>query len=96
MGQQLDWLEAYVMARRKESSGTADAQSVAAGRAFGLQEALCHNDLLSGNILRAHARARPAEGGSSGSGARDVFLIDYEYAAYNYRASDLANHFSGK
>jgi Ser/Thr protein kinase RdoA (MazF antagonist) len=98
MGRQLDWLEAYVAARREEGSGAAETQSAAAGRAFGLQEALCHNDLLSGNILRAHAHAhaRAAEEGGGASDARQVFLIDYEYAAYNYRAFDLANHFSGK
>jgi Ser/Thr protein kinase RdoA (MazF antagonist) len=93
MGRQLDWLEGFVGARRAEcSSGAAKAQSAAAGRGFGLQEALCHNDLLSGNILR-----RNAAGGTGEEGVdRPVFLIDYEYAAYNYRAFDLANHFSGE
>eukprot|EP01083_Nonionella_stella_P068322 181324_1 len=38
----------------------------------------CHNDLLSGNIIDC---------GSS------LQFIDFEYAAYNYSAFDVANHF---
>ncbi|KAJ2547756.1 hypothetical protein EV175_005087 [Coemansia sp. RSA 1933] len=40
-----------------------------------------HNDLLSENILRL---------GSTG----ELVLIDYEFAGYNYRGFDIANHFS--
>ncbi|KAF6026692.1 CHKB [Bugula neritina] len=40
----------------------------------------CHNDVQEGNILR-------------GSEAGELLLIDFEYAAYNYRAFDVANHF---
>lgn len=40
-----------------------------------------HNDLLAGNIIR------PDSGGS-------VSFIDYEYAMYNYRGFDIANHFN--
>ncbi|KAJ2796884.1 hypothetical protein H4R20_005382 [Coemansia guatemalensis] len=40
-----------------------------------------HNDLLSGNIII--------------SGSKDkVSFIDYEYAMYNYRGFDIANHFN--
>lgn len=47
---------------------------------FGQDNVLCHNDLLSGNILLSQDHDR-------------VTLIDYEYCGYNYRAYDLANHF---
>jgi len=39
----------------------------------------CHNDLQPGNILRI----------SNGK----MFVIDYEYGAYNYRGFDLGNYF---
>ncbi|KAJ2824189.1 hypothetical protein IWW50_003447 [Coemansia erecta] len=39
-----------------------------------------HNDLLSGNIIMAESRDH-------------VSFIDYEYATYNYRGFDIANHF---
>ncbi|KAL7717612.1 ethanolamine kinase [Entamoeba marina] len=39
---------------------------------------LCHNDLLLKNFIK---------------GEKKVWLIDYEYSSYNYRAFDLANHF---
>ncbi|KAJ2481917.1 hypothetical protein IWW56_001410 [Coemansia sp. RSA 2131] len=39
-----------------------------------------HNDLLSGNIIMSESRTR-------------VSFIDYEYANYNYRGFDIANHF---
>ncbi|KAJ2575367.1 hypothetical protein GGH19_003062 [Coemansia sp. RSA 1807] len=39
-----------------------------------------HNDLLSGNIIMSETRDR-------------VSFIDYEYANYNYRGFDIANHF---
>ncbi|KAJ2454740.1 hypothetical protein EV183_001324 [Coemansia sp. RSA 2336] len=40
-----------------------------------------HNDLLSGNIIMSEARDQ-------------VAFIDYEYASYNYRGFDIANHFN--
>ncbi|KAJ2159538.1 hypothetical protein GGF46_002947 [Coemansia sp. RSA 552] len=40
-----------------------------------------HNDLLSGNIVMSEAKDR-------------VSFIDYEYATYNYRGFDIANHFN--
>jgi choline/ethanolamine kinase len=39
----------------------------------------CHNDLQEGNILRCHA-----------DGA--LRFVDFEYASYNYRGYDIANH----
>ncbi|KAJ2260893.1 hypothetical protein GGI01_002679 [Coemansia sp. RSA 376] len=40
-----------------------------------------HNDLLSGNIVMAETKDA-------------VSFIDYEYAMYNYRGFDIANHFN--
>lgn len=64
---------------------------------------LCHNDLLSGNVLEMTRPAAPAAV-PVGSGASSLLslppppspplcVIDYEYAAYNFRAYDIANHF---
>lgn len=39
----------------------------------------CHNDLLLKNFIK---------------GEDNVYLIDYEYSGYNYRAFDIANHFN--
>ncbi|KAJ2887370.1 hypothetical protein FB639_001373 [Coemansia asiatica] len=40
-----------------------------------------HNDLLSGNIIMSETKDK-------------VSFIDYEYATYNYRGFDIANHFN--
>ncbi|WJX67586.1 ethanolamine kinase [Trifolium repens] len=40
-----------------------------------------HNDLLSGNIMINHEEDK-------------LYLIDYEYASYNYRGFDIGNHFA--
>ncbi|KAJ1953357.1 hypothetical protein GGI12_006030 [Dipsacomyces acuminosporus] len=40
-----------------------------------------HNDLLSGNIILSSTHD-------------EVSFIDYEYATYNYRGFDIANHFN--
>ncbi|KAJ2615967.1 hypothetical protein H4S08_001002 [Coemansia sp. RSA 1365] len=40
-----------------------------------------HNDLLSGNIIISESKDK-------------VSFIDYEYAMYNYRGFDIANHFN--
>lgn len=42
-----------------------------------------HNDLQEGNILLQKIKS-----------CRKVSLIDFEYCAYNYRAFDIANHFT--
>lgn len=41
----------------------------------------CHNDLLLGNVIYNEKE-------------HDVTFIDYEYAAPNYQAFDIANHFT--
>lgn len=59
------------------------------GQRLALQRVLCHNDLLCGNIMRTSGVD------VSDSNEVAIKLIDYEYAGYNYRAYDLANHFCG-
>eukprot|EP01038_Epipyxis_sp_PR26KG_P007429 gene7429-10125_t len=66
---------------------------------FAFDICLCHNDLLSGNIL-LHNKYNHYDGNSnnedglSGLIIEDkITLIDYEYAGYNYRAFDIANYF---
>jgi len=60
---------------------------------------LCHNDLLSGNILVSHDllsiinNCAPSARDDNFNNTDGITLIDYEYAAYNYRGYDLANHF---
>ncbi|XP_025830734.1 ethanolamine kinase-like isoform X2 [Agrilus planipennis] len=41
----------------------------------------CHNDLLLGNVICTDDES-------------SVVFIDYEYAAYNYQAFDIGNHFN--
>ena len=67
----------------------------------------CHNDMQEGNILLPKASSgnirMPSIGGdeSSASNSLSAFnpndprlvLIDFEYASYNYRGFDFANHF---
>lgn len=100
--EQLDWLQEYVQRREHsdERQSSATTSVIAAGREFALREVLCHNDLLCGNILYQEQSADDTNKGKEKSNYNlsmgQVFLIDYEYAAYNYRAFDLANHLSGK
>lgn len=52
-----------------------------------LPETVCHNDLLSGNIMRWR--------GENGASSADLIrLIDFEYAQRNYAYYDIANHFN--
>ncbi|KAJ3641303.1 hypothetical protein Zmor_027815 [Zophobas morio] len=46
----------------------------------GLPVVFCHNDLLLGNVVYTQEK-------------NCVTFIDYEYAAFNYQAFDIANHF---
>ena len=127
MREEAAWLEGFLQDRELECSAVHNMgggggheeqtqrtqQQQRAGRRFGIAECLCHNDLLSGNILlrnhklvEAEEAHRIAAEGRKGREQREgeieeeskvvVHIIDYEYAAYNYRAFDIANHFSGK
>lgn len=63
-----------------------DDTAEAAATALAFQGVLCHNDLLSGNVLLSLSTLVDAPG------SEGVTLIDFEYAAYNARGWDLANH----
>ena len=60
------------------------------GEQFGYTLAFCHNDLLSGNVLLTGEALEDTDASNGNDGA---IIIDYEYASYNYRAFDIANHF---
>mmetsp|Transcript_41411 Transcript_41411/g.81150 ORF Transcript_41411/g.81150 Transcript_41411/m.81150 type:complete len:423 (+) Transcript_41411:59-1327(+) len=49
--------------------------------------ALCHNDLLSMNIMMK-------EGSCDAGGSPSIRLIDFEYGGWNYVGFDIANHFN--
>lgn len=70
--------------RRHDSSGGASSEGCSTAFKTGISKAhamvLTHGDLLSGNIL-----IRESDG--------TAMLIDYEYAAHNPAAWDIANHF---
>ena len=56
----------------------------------------CHNDLLSGNILAPTAPTPSDTGAAStapSSGLPRLYLVDLEYASWNFAAFDIANHF---
>lgn len=50
-------------------------------RSLGSPVVFAHNDLLLGNVIYEEATDR-------------VAFIDYEYAAHNYQAYDIGNHFA--
>jgi thiamine kinase-like enzyme len=77
------------MATALEAKGAGEKTPLEQGEQFALQTAFTHNDLLSGNVL-IPLDFFEAEGVDS------MRFIDYEYAGYNARAFDLANHFCGK
>uniref|UniRef100_A0A0K0FWX5 Choline/ethanolamine kinase n=1 Tax=Strongyloides venezuelensis TaxID=75913 RepID=A0A0K0FWX5_STRVS len=60
----------------------------------------CHNDLQEGNILLSNAYElskkgdlRKIQDNMDESQIQPFFVIDYEYASYNYRGFDFGNHF---
>lgn len=57
------------------------------GKLFGLDVVFTHNDLLAGNVLI------PLDFYENPESRKDMKFIDYEYAGYNPRAFDIANHF---
>lgn len=59
------------------------------GQLFALGAVFTHNDLLSFNIMVPAGFFESTPGVS-------VTFIDFEYASYNCRAFDIANHFCGK
>jgi choline/ethanolamine kinase len=53
----------------------------------------CHNDLQEGNILLPDFGNTKKKGSQQTYSDDSVVLIDFEYCSYNYRSSDIANHF---
>jgi len=51
----------------------------------------CHNDIHEGNCL--YDRQAKNKRGSRGKKENNLRLIDFEYASYNYKLYDHANHF---
>ena len=80
-----------------EDGGKNASSAFSEGYQFGLDVVFAHNDLLSGNILLpTGADNSDLECSIPGMEPTKVHIIDYEYAAYNYRAWDLANYFCGE
>jgi thiamine kinase-like enzyme len=65
------------------------------GILFGFDNVLCHNDLLSGNILLSNETPLSAFDSNDENTHPKISLIDYEYASYNHRGFDIGNHFFG-
>jgi thiamine kinase-like enzyme len=90
---EFEWYQSALREHLAGRSAATDSEAsayFAAGRAFGQEIALCHNDILPGNIMIDPPNFDEVEGDVS------VTFIDYEYGAYNCRGFDLANHFIGK
>lgn len=71
------------------STGDETSTDFQRGQAFALQVVFTHNDLLSGNIMIPLDYYEAADNDG-------LVFIDYEYAGYNSRAFDFANHFCGQ
>lgn len=74
--------ESTVKASRK-------SDSFEKGQLFSLETVFTHNDVLSYNIMVPCGFFDTEE-------INTITFIDYEYASYNCRAFDVANHFCGK
>lgn len=95
MHKELSWYRNYIKTLHENLTSSDlsignDFSGYSYGQRLALQRVLCHNDLLCGNIMRT------SDIDLSSSSSVDITLIDYEYAGYNYRAYDMANHFCGK
>jgi thiamine kinase-like enzyme len=95
MTQETIWLENTLESLRdqltKEACSTLD--DYMKGKLFGFETVLCHNDVLSGNVLLHSSSSSSIFNVDSDP---QITLIDYEYSCYSYRAFDIANHFCGK
>lgn len=99
---EIQWLKSLIYSKECNTLSVQDC-----GTRFAYQKVLCHNDLLSGNILLHDTSATANEdntpiiseditSSTPSTNQRSCSLIDFEYSFYNYRAYDLANHFCGK
>ncbi|CAM9493272.1 unnamed protein product [Scytosiphon promiscuus] len=83
--EEVEWLSKRLGAGNQDSGREASTPRASlsvqeSAKSFLHEVVLCHNDLLSGNVLHA-------------KGWDKVQVIDFEYSGYNPRAFDIANHF---
>ena len=87
MMEELEWLCTVLPSPRNaygaEWVEMQQVDDAGAAARFALKPVFCHNDLVSGNVLVDTAATPPR-----------CQLIDFEYAGYNFRAYDVANHFN--
>ena len=81
----LNKLETKILGIQQSLSNRDDLSSYERGLDFGFETVFTHNDLLSGNVMIPLNFFESTE-------EQKVTFIDYEYAGYNSRAFDLANH----
>lgn len=67
-----------------------DLSMMERGQKFGFDVVFTHNDILAYNIMI------PTGFFDGDDDDTSLIFIDYEYAGYNSRAFDIANHFCGK
>lgn len=79
------------MTRENVQTHVSDLLSIIGSLSGGLVEGVCHNDLLSANIMR-RVSIPSVTGGDDGK--KDLVFIDFEYGNRNYLLYDLANHFN--
>jgi ethanolamine kinase len=103
--EQLEEIEGGVRQRLAGPLVDRREEMVLRGAQFAFSTVLCHNDLLSGNILLSNDVQVASEEGekesdeeekmsSQSSSSGDITLIDFEYAGYNPRGWDIGNHFN--
>lgn len=105
MSQEAVWLERTVEEIKNKITLEVETSDYIKGKQFAYEVVLCHNDVLSGNVL-LHATNENSQNvnetifqkipQNDSEADPKVTLIDYEYSCYSYRAFDIANHFCGK
>jgi thiamine kinase-like enzyme len=87
--QEAEWLQTSLEDLKTSllSSNDQETSDFIKGKCFAFETVLCHNDVLSGNVLLSETAVDEDP---------KITLIDYEYSCYNYRAFDIANHFCGE
>lgn len=102
MSQEAIWLENTVENIKNNINLNVEGNEISdfnKGKQFGYEVVLCHNDVLSGNVL-LHAPSESLQNETIFNKVSEldpkITLIDYEYSCYSYRAFDIANHFCGK
>jgi thiamine kinase-like enzyme len=93
---QYEWLKNYFSSTSSYDEDNKDNMETG-GKLFGCTSVFCHNDLLSGNILLLNPTSAMSHNVENNLQSEcKMKLIDFEYAGYNVRAWDIANHFCGR